>query len=578
MYGAVLIILLIALGGVIAYVGDIVGRRVGRQRLTLFGLRPKHTSVIIAIVTGVIVVGTTLATLIIIDNDFREMLLDYGSVKSELVATQGSLVSTQEELRDVQDSLGAKLQELEAKQREIDDLQAQIEPLQSSIGRLQSEIDEKAQKNAELQAANEDLDQKVRDLDEEVKAKEEAFREAEEKLEIVQGKFDEAQRLYNETSQDLRDAQSELNEARAELEEVGFELEETRSELEGKRAELAESQKQAAELQKERDELEKERDSLQKERDSLQRQRDSLTKERDSLVKERDDLFREKGKLEEQAESLRQDIKSLQLQVNSLESDIEVLKADRAELASEIERLSHDYSELSRKYSAASEDFATQYSLLERGAFQGDIWGTKGTLIDNWVIEPGGEETLDQGLDRLAARVREAWGRGLQVLEPDLTEARQAVSKASDKVLVRVVLAENVYASDQLTSVVRVGIQVRDRERLYLQNEAVAYAEAPIDPRGSSALDIIELMALIGQDAKKRVIDRGMYVHSDGTVGIDTGDSVNSILRKVVELSEPVRIFLKADEDVYNTDGPVKWSFGYRLESDWQSTFGQYLK
>ncbi|MGB4529751.1 MAG: DUF3084 domain-containing protein, partial [Bacillota bacterium] len=51
MYGAALIILLILLGGVIAYVGDVVGRRVGRQRLTLFGLRPKHTSVVVAVIT-----------------------------------------------------------------------------------------------------------------------------------------------------------------------------------------------------------------------------------------------------------------------------------------------------------------------------------------------------------------------------------------------------------------------------------------------------------------------------------------------------------------------------------------------
>ena len=49
-------------------------------------------------------------------------------------------------------------------------------------------------------------------------------------------------------------------------------------------------------------------------------------------------------------------------------------------------------------------------------------------------------------------------------------------------------------------------------------------------------------MAQIGQEAKKKAIDR--YVCAlDGMVGVDTGDSVNSVLRKVVELSVPCEDF-----------------------------------
>lgn len=51
--GNVLIILVIA--GAVAYVGDRVGHQVGRRRLTLFGIRPKYTSTIVAVATGVII-------------------------------------------------------------------------------------------------------------------------------------------------------------------------------------------------------------------------------------------------------------------------------------------------------------------------------------------------------------------------------------------------------------------------------------------------------------------------------------------------------------------------------------------
>ncbi len=47
--------LVMALGGIVAYVGDRVGHQVGRRRLTLFGIRPRYTSTIVAIATGMVI-------------------------------------------------------------------------------------------------------------------------------------------------------------------------------------------------------------------------------------------------------------------------------------------------------------------------------------------------------------------------------------------------------------------------------------------------------------------------------------------------------------------------------------------
>ncbi|HMF28886.1 MAG TPA: DUF3084 domain-containing protein [Candidatus Cybelea sp.] len=44
-----------ALAGAVAYVGDRVGHQVGRKRLSLFGIRPRYTSTIVAIATGMII-------------------------------------------------------------------------------------------------------------------------------------------------------------------------------------------------------------------------------------------------------------------------------------------------------------------------------------------------------------------------------------------------------------------------------------------------------------------------------------------------------------------------------------------
>ena len=53
--GLILIAVIGFVAGAIAYVGDRVGHQVGRKRLTLFGLRPKYTSTIVAVGTGVMI-------------------------------------------------------------------------------------------------------------------------------------------------------------------------------------------------------------------------------------------------------------------------------------------------------------------------------------------------------------------------------------------------------------------------------------------------------------------------------------------------------------------------------------------
>jgi hypothetical protein len=49
------IALVMALAGGVAYVGDRVGHQVGRKRMSLYGIRPRYTSTIVAIATGMVI-------------------------------------------------------------------------------------------------------------------------------------------------------------------------------------------------------------------------------------------------------------------------------------------------------------------------------------------------------------------------------------------------------------------------------------------------------------------------------------------------------------------------------------------
>ncbi len=63
--GIALVLGIAIIAGAIAYVGDRVGHQVGRRRLTLFGLRPKYTSTVVAVGTGmVIALAVTIVALV----------------------------------------------------------------------------------------------------------------------------------------------------------------------------------------------------------------------------------------------------------------------------------------------------------------------------------------------------------------------------------------------------------------------------------------------------------------------------------------------------------------------------------
>jgi len=58
-----LIFSLVALSAVVAYVGDRLGMRIGKRRISVLGLRPKHTSSVVTAFTGVLITVVTLGVL-----------------------------------------------------------------------------------------------------------------------------------------------------------------------------------------------------------------------------------------------------------------------------------------------------------------------------------------------------------------------------------------------------------------------------------------------------------------------------------------------------------------------------------
>jgi Protein of unknown function (DUF3084) len=77
-----------AIAGAVAYVGDRVGHQVGRRRLSLFGIRPRYTSTIVAIATGVIIALVVSLTAIFASQEVKTAFFKLNSINQQISQLQ----------------------------------------------------------------------------------------------------------------------------------------------------------------------------------------------------------------------------------------------------------------------------------------------------------------------------------------------------------------------------------------------------------------------------------------------------------------------------------------------------------
>ncbi len=104
--GGVLGVLLIVLvAGGIAYVGDRVGHQVGRKRLTLFGLRPKYTSTIVAVGTGMLIALVVTLAALLASNLVRTAFFRLGNIQARINDLQAQALAEEKELQQTRSGI-----------------------------------------------------------------------------------------------------------------------------------------------------------------------------------------------------------------------------------------------------------------------------------------------------------------------------------------------------------------------------------------------------------------------------------------------------------------------------------------
>jgi uncharacterized protein (DUF3084 family) len=99
MTGAALIVVLILVSGLVAFIGNLVGRAIGRKRLTLLGIRPRYTAQIITVVTGMLITVVTLAAVLLVSEDARQALFHLREIQQQTRDLENQIAAQQRDLR-----------------------------------------------------------------------------------------------------------------------------------------------------------------------------------------------------------------------------------------------------------------------------------------------------------------------------------------------------------------------------------------------------------------------------------------------------------------------------------------------
>ena len=86
MVGIRLMLIMAVVGGIIAYIADKLGTQIGKKKMTIFGLRPKHTAILLTVISGMLISLVSIAVVTVSSESARTALFGMEKIQKELKA------------------------------------------------------------------------------------------------------------------------------------------------------------------------------------------------------------------------------------------------------------------------------------------------------------------------------------------------------------------------------------------------------------------------------------------------------------------------------------------------------------
>jgi predicted transcriptional regulator len=135
-YNWPLIIMIAAVSATVSYVGDMLGKKIGKKRISLLGLRPRYTSTVITIFTGIAVALLTLAVAAYSSDSVKMAVFGPNIMARQMTELTNEVRSRQDELDDMTLDLIATQNELSSVMNEKETVEAEVAALKDETESL----------------------------------------------------------------------------------------------------------------------------------------------------------------------------------------------------------------------------------------------------------------------------------------------------------------------------------------------------------------------------------------------------------------------------------------------------------
>ena len=176
--------------GFIAYAGDLLGRRMGKRRLSLFGLRPRYTAIVTTTITGMLIAILTIGTISAVNSQVRLLIL------------RGAQILKEQEEKIEAYSRELRLQKREAREAREDALEAgrqrdllgrDVQRLTRQLDELSSALKEAQRERSRLMSERDRLSSQLADLKTDLDRNKEVIARAEEELGLTRQNLEKAE-------------------------------------------------------------------------------------------------------------------------------------------------------------------------------------------------------------------------------------------------------------------------------------------------------------------------------------------------------------------------------------------------
>ena len=196
MSGWLLVIALLVLGGVLSTLGDRLGSRVGKARLSLFNMRPRRTAVVITVLTGSLISALSLGLMLLVSRQLRVGLFELDGLQQKLQDSRRQLQKNRVALESAEDE---RRQAMAQAQR----IDAELSTAKLRAATLREELAPLQQQRIRLEAEQQRLSRDIQQRDRDIKARDADIRRTEAELKRVRASINAGEAELKELERNL---------------------------------------------------------------------------------------------------------------------------------------------------------------------------------------------------------------------------------------------------------------------------------------------------------------------------------------------------------------------------------------